>query len=269
MFGLVPRVMWSRLVAPDDRNRIPVQTNCLLLRDGARTVLIETGYGDKWSEKEREIWELERRTVVDALAEVGVQREDITHVIVTHLHFDHAAGMTEGTPGGGLRPTFPRAQMIVQRREWEDALANRSTMTRTYLRSHLDPLVGQVRCVEGESEALPGIVVWPMPGHTWGQQAVRFDDGAGTVCFPGDVMPTANHVGSAFSMAYDMLPHENMLRKEALLARAEAEGWRLVLDHEPGHPVRRVARGPSQPDPSQPARFDLPLAELHAGRGVP
>ena len=257
MFGLVPRVLWSKLVAPDERHRIPVQTNCLLLRDGERTVLVETGYGDKWSDKDRDIWSLERRTVVDALAEVGVEPAQITHVIVTHLHFDHAAALTVLDDDGSLRPTFPNAGIIVQRTEWEDALSNRSTMTRTYLRTHLDPIADRVRCVEGEVEVLPGVTVWPMPGHTWGQQAIRFDDGAGTVCFPGDVMPTANHVGSAFSMAYDMLPHENMLRKLELLRRAEGEGWRIVLDHEPGHPVRKAVR-----DASDPGRFHLAEATL-------
>lgn len=260
MFGVVPRVLWSKLVTPDERHRIPVQTNCLLLRDGRHTVLVEAGYGDKWSDKERDIWDLERRTVVDALAEVGVEPAAVTHVVVTHLHFDHAGGLTHLDDEGGLHPTFPQAEIVVQRQEWEDALANRSTMTRTYLRSHLDPIAERVRCVEGEVEVLPGLTVWPMPGHTWGQQAIRFDDGEGTVCFPGDVLPTAHHVGSAFSMGYDMLPHENMLRKTALLARAEAEAWRLVLDHEPQQPVRCVSR-----DPADPGRFRLSPAALAGG----
>jgi glyoxylase-like metal-dependent hydrolase (beta-lactamase superfamily II) len=94
--------------------------------------------------------------------------------------------------------------------------------------------------VDGEAEALPGIVVWPMAGHTWGQQAIRFEDGAGTVCFAGDVLPTAAHLGPAYNMAYDMLPYTNMQSKAGLLRRAAAEGWRLVLDHEPGWPVVRV-----------------------------
>lgn len=245
MFGLVPKVVWAKLVEPDERNRIPVQTNCLLLRDGVRHVLVEAGFGDKWAGKERDIFALERRTVVDALHEIGVDPGEITHVVVTHLHFDHAGGLTrrgEGATGDPL-PTFPNAEIVVQHREWDDALANRSTMTRTYLRSHLDPIAARVRLVDGPAEPLPGIVVEPMPGHTWGQQSVRFDDGRGTVCFCGDVIPTRHHVGSAYSMGYDMLPYQNMLSKTALLERAEAEGWRLVLDHEPGQPVVRPERG--------------------------
>ncbi len=242
MFGVVPKAIWARMAEPDQANRIPLRTNCVLLDDGSRKVLVETGYGGKWSQKERTIFALEERTILDALAGEGVDPAAIDVVIVTHLHFDHAGGLTHLDAGGTPVSSFPNASIVVRRTEWKDALANKSTMTRTYLRSHLDPVAGQVQLVEDETEVLPGITVWPMPGHTWGQQAVRFDTACGTVCFPGDVMPTANHVGPAFSMGYDMLPHRNMRSKQALLARAEAGGWTVVLDHEPDTPVVRVVR---------------------------
>jgi len=264
MFGLVPRVLWEKLVAVDEQHRIPLQTNCLLLRDGSRTVLIETGYGDKWSDKERAIWDLERRTVVDALAEVGVEPGDIDTVIVTHLHFDHAAGLTRLGADGDPVPTFPNAEIVVNRQEWEDALANRSTMTRTYLESHLKPIADRVRLIDvelapdpqGHAEAIPGVVAMPMPGHTWGQQGLRFADERGTIVFPGDVMPTIHHAPLPYSMAYDMLPYENMLRKRALLESAAGEGWRLAIDHEPGPAVVTVAA-----DPGHGGRFRLTAAE--------
>jgi glyoxylase-like metal-dependent hydrolase (beta-lactamase superfamily II) len=252
MFGVVPKTIWTKLVAPDDLNRIPLQTNCLLLHDGERRVLIETGFGDKWSDKERGFYDLERRTVVDALREVGVEPHDINHVIVTHLHFDHAAGLTRLDRNNQPTPTFPNADVIVQRTEWKDALENRSTMNRTYLRSHLDPINDRMKLLEGEQEAVEGITVWSMPGHTWGQQAVRFADDQGVVCFAGDVLPTVNHVGLPFSLGYDMLPYHNMLSKGRLLQRAMHEQWRLVLDHEPGHAVVRVALDEQRPD-----RFQL------------
>lgn len=241
MFGVVPRVLWSRLVEPDERNRIPLQTNCLLLRNSdGRRVLIETGYGGKWSDKERDIFALEGRTVTDALQEAGVEPDQIDVVIVSHLHFDHAGGLTHLDDAGQPVSTFPRARIVTQQTEWDDALANKSTMTRTYLRTHLDPIADQVELVDGEAEILPGLHVWPMPGHTWGQQAVRFDDEEGTLCFAGDVMPTVNHVGLAANMGYDMLPYQNTLQKRHLLERALVEKWRLVLDHEPGDAVVRV-----------------------------
>lgn len=254
MFGVVPKVLWARSVSPDEQNRIPLQTNCLLLERDGRRVLVETGYGDKWGERERGQFAMERRDVRDALAERGVAPEAIDAVLVTHLHFDHAGGLTT-LRGEEAVPAFPNAELWVQRQEWEDARANKSTMTRTYLRSHLDPIADRVRLLDGEAEPLPGLRVLPVPGHTWGQQAVLFQDDEGTLCFPGDVLPTAAHAGSAYNMAYDMLPYENMRTKEALLARAAKEGWRLVLDHEPGEPVRRVVPHPERPD-----RMTLPPA---------
>jgi glyoxylase-like metal-dependent hydrolase (beta-lactamase superfamily II) len=264
MFGLVPKTLWSKLVAPDELNRIPLQTNCLLLEQGGRRVLVETGFGDKWSDKERAIYDLQRRTVVDALRELDLSPLDIDAVVLTHLHFDHAAAVTSSdTDGTAFCPTFHRAEIIVQRTEWEDALANKSTMSRTYLRSHLDPIADRVRLCDGESEILPGIRVMPMPGHTWGQQAVVIDGDDGIVCFPGDVLPTVNNAHPAFNMAYDMLPHENMLRKRALLSRAFAEKWRLVLDHEPGFPIVRPRLSSSDP-----ARHELEPVESLAHRLV-
>jgi glyoxylase-like metal-dependent hydrolase (beta-lactamase superfamily II) len=239
MFGVVPKAVWSKLVTANRQNLIPLQTNCLLLDDGTTKALIETGYGGKWSEKERGFFEMEERTVLDALAEVDVDPAEIRIVIVTHLHFDHAGGLTHLENGKPVS-SFPNAEIVVQRTEWEDALVNKSTMTKTYLRSHLDPIAGQVRLTTDEAEVRRGLFVWPLAGHTWGHQAARFHDADGVVCFPGDVIPTINHVGPAFNMGYDMLPYENMLSKSRLLARAAADGWRLVIDHEPKHPVVRV-----------------------------
>lgn len=242
MFGVVPKTMWSKLATPDEQNRIPLQTNCLLLENGSSRVLVETGFGGKWTDKERGFYDLERRTVVDALREIGVEPEGIDHVVVTHLHFDHAAGLTRMDGPNGVMPTFPKADVFVQGLEWRDALANKSTMNRTYLKDHLEPVADRVRLIDGEAEILSGLRVWPMPGHTWGQQAVRFEDEHGTVAFAGDVLPTVNHVGLPFSLAYDMEPWTSMRSKRTLYEQAIAGGWRLVLDHEPGHAVFRVER---------------------------
>lgn len=244
MFGVIPKALWSRLTDSDDANRIPMQTNCILLQsDDGQNVLIETGYGNKFGPKDRSIFVLEDRWVGTALAEAGVTREDISAVVVTHLHFDHAGGLTflEGddpTP----RSSFPNATIYVQQQEWDDAVANKSTMTKTYLPDHLHPVQEQFQLLSGTSDVFGGISVRPVPGHTWGQQAVLFEDGNGVICFPGDMMPTQSHVGSAWNMAYDMLPHQNMLTKEALLTEAFESNWRIVIDHEPGHPIVTVGR---------------------------
>jgi glyoxylase-like metal-dependent hydrolase (beta-lactamase superfamily II) len=302
MFGLVPRVVWQRAVAPDERGRIPVQHNCLLLeRSGApadprdnspKLIVIETGTGDKLDTKSRDIFELESRSILDALFEAGCRPEDVGGVVVTHLHFDHAGGLTRlprpgeapdwtgpGSAGEhAVKLTFPNATVHIQEREWSDAFANRSVMTRTYFTDHLDPIRDHVRAVDSprpfitgltpdrdelprlplearETQVLPGITVFLAPGHTWGQQAIKFTDTRGrTVVFVPDVMPTVNHLGAAYSLGYDVEPYTSMITRRWLLEEAAARNWLLVLDHEPGHPFQRVRR-------NERAWYDLVPAE--------
>jgi glyoxylase-like metal-dependent hydrolase (beta-lactamase superfamily II) len=269
MFGVMPRAIWSRNVPVDEQGRIEVAHNCLLLERDDRRIVIEVGSGDKFDAKSRAIFGLSDRNIADAVQETGCGCEQIQHVIVTHLHFDHAGGLTRRPRDGetaGPKLTFPNAQIIVQRQEWEDAIANRSVMTRTYLRDHLDPIREQLRLIDspppfsqgyrperGElperplndrlTNALPGIDVFLVPGHTWGQQAVRFTDDRGrTVVFTPDVLPTVNHVGAAYNMAYDVEPYISTVTRRWFLEAAVEQDWLLVLDHEPGNPCQRVRR---------------------------
>jgi glyoxylase-like metal-dependent hydrolase (beta-lactamase superfamily II) len=167
-------------------------------------------------------------------------------VLLTHLHFDHAGGVTRSGKNDEPIPTFPNARIYVQKTEWEDALANKSTMSKTYLRENLDPIKDQVELIDGEAEPVPGIHVAPAPGHTWGQQMIRFSDKQGVVAFAGDVMPTAAHVGLAYNMGYDVLPYTNMQTKRDYLQQAADEGWRIIPPHEPGEPIRVVETHPKR-----------------------
>lgn len=274
MFGLIPKSMWSRWTEADADNRIALATRSLLVETRDGLVLVEAGCGDKWSEKERATYALARRTAVDALAEIGVDPRAIAHVVLTHLHFDHAAGLTRAGEAG-LERTFPNARVHVQRQEWEDALANRSTMTRTYLRTHLDPIAGDLELHDGACAPLDRIALIPTPGHTWGHQSVVVrardgdgdgdgevdgkvpDDaaaagsiarcaGASAVLFAGDACPTVHHAHPAASLGYDMLAYQSMLTKREILGRAVREGWLVALDHDPTHacarPVEREGR---------------------------
>jgi len=251
MFGLIPRPIWTRAVEPDEKNRIHLQTNCLLLeREGALAV-VEVGIGDKLTDKLRGIFNAERRTIGDALREVDVDPKDIGHVVLTHLHFDHAGGLTT-LDGERAVPVFPNAEVIVQKQEWDDALANRSTMHSTYLRDHLDPVAGQVRTVEGETEILPGVRVRPVPGHTFGQQAVLVETPEGTIAFPGDLLATRHHAPTTWGMAYDVMSYETMVQKGRFLRDAHERGWTIVLDHDPEHAVVKPV-----PNPNREGEFTL------------
>jgi glyoxylase-like metal-dependent hydrolase (beta-lactamase superfamily II) len=301
MFGLIPRVVWSKHVPTDDKGRIEVQHNCLLLErvgpapegtNPPNRILLEVGTGDKLDPKMREVFALEDRSILTALAEVGVEPESIDAAVVSHLHFDHAGGLTrrprpgetpaflftketDGGGGsgqfGGCCLTFPNAKVYVQTREWADALANRSVMTKTYYPDHLTPIADRLVKVDSprpfpigtppdrdESPRTPmdlrtseiaagsNVHVFLTPGHTWGQQATLFHEapsphGKGrTIVFTPDVMPTAAHVGQAYSLAYDVEPYTSMVTRRWLLGEAAARGWVLCLDHEPGHPLFRV-----------------------------
>ena len=279
MFGVIPKVVWNRAAPCDEKNRITVSHNCLLLTpdsDKAGKVLIESGSGDKFDEKNRAIFGLTDRTVETAVIEAGVQPEAVEHAIVTHLHFDHAGGLTRlarageppdwTSPDGAMKVklTFPRATVHAQKREWDDAIANTAVMTRTYFRENLEPLRDVMRTIESprlfamdrtplrdelprtrvaqrETEVIPGIRVFLVPGHTWGQQAIKFTDDRGrTVVFTPDVMPTVNHVGAAYNLGYDVEPYTSMISRHWFLSEAAANDWLLVLDHEAGNPCVRV-----------------------------
>lgn len=286
MFGLIPRSVWSRAITTDDRDRITLTHNCILLESEQpdrelgrpRRVLIEAGTGDKLDPKMRKIFDLEERTVETAVVEAGVDPAEIDAAIITHLHFDHAGGLTrrcragetpDWTAGPGeasgdcpdVRLTFPNARVWTQAREWRDAIANNSVMTRTYYRDHLLPIEPKVRLVESappfapgftpgrdelprlsadlrRTETEPGIWVLLTPGHTWGQQAIGFTDVEGReIVFTPDVMPTAWHLGQAYSLAYDVEPYTSMISRHWFLDAASRYGWTLVLDHDPSTPV--------------------------------
>jgi glyoxylase-like metal-dependent hydrolase (beta-lactamase superfamily II) len=232
MFGVVPKTLWSKLIEPDSRNRIPEACNCVLLeRDGQR-VLIETGFGDGWNEKEVDMFGMNGLTILDALQEKNIEPDSIDTIILSHLHFDHAAGVT----------LLPNARVIVQEQEWEDANNNRSTMSRTYLPKVLDSIRPRVELVDGDTTIFNDIQLTVRKGHTWGLQTIEFQDEYGTVCFCSDVMPTCNHVGLAYSMGYDMLPWDNSQTKEKLLEEACLKEWRMVLYHEPNSPVVTISK---------------------------
>jgi len=232
MFGVVPKALWSRLVKPDEKNRIPEACNCLLLEKEGERILIETGYGDGWNEKEVDMFAMNGTTILDVLNEHSITPDSIDTIILSHLHFDHAAGVT----------LLPNARVIVQKQEWEDANANRSTMSRTYLPSVLDSIRDRLVLVDGNVTVCDDIQLTVRKGHTWGLQSIEFMDSDGTVCFCSDVMPSKNHVGLAYSMGYDMLPWDNAQTKRQLLNDAHDGGWRLVLYHEPDSPIVSVAK---------------------------
>jgi len=234
MFGVIPRPLWTRLQQPDERGRIQLDTNCLLVRTPDELVLIDTGNGPKLTPKEQAIYDLDPGdTLLANLAEKGVRPEEITTVLLTHLHMDHVGGASR-IEGEETVPEFPNARYVVQRVEWEDAVANRSHMRISYRPENLAPLErsGRLELLDGDTEVLPGIRTHVAGGHTRAHQSVFVRSQGETLFYPADLCPTPAHLRPAYNMGYDMMPYESMVAKGEALARAAAEGWLLVFDHE-------------------------------------
>jgi glyoxylase-like metal-dependent hydrolase (beta-lactamase superfamily II) len=241
MHGVVPKTIWSRLVSCDDKNRVTYSTNCLLVEMGGQRILVETGNGDKFPAREKEIYGIDHdRSVAAALRELGVEPESIDWVIMTHLHFDHAGGTT-ARRGSDLVPVFPRARHVVQRREWEAAAHPHERNRASYLDENYAPLAaaGLIHQVEGEAELVPGVRVIPTPGHTPGHQSVLIDGGGSgpesRALFLGDVVPTSVHVRLPFIMAYDLDVEGTLASKKMLYPRAIAERWIVLWGHDRQH----------------------------------
>ena len=246
MFGIIPKPLWSRLAQPDEANRVPLAMTCFLIDSGGRRVLIETGGGraEKYSEKERSIFRFADHWIGDSLEAIGIERESIDVVILTHLHFDHAGGGTMPDERGGYVIAFPRAKYVIQRGEWEDAVGGYAVMTGTYRPENLAPLekAGCLSLVDGQAEIAPGISVHPLPGHTRHQQGVVLKGGDQQVVMPADLMPTAAHVGLRYNMGYDILPYQNMRTKETLLGEVFAGDRHLLLGQDPTNVYWQVER---------------------------
>jgi glyoxylase-like metal-dependent hydrolase (beta-lactamase superfamily II) len=236
MHGVVPKTIWSRLVSCDELNRVEYATNCLLVEGRGQRTLVETGNGDKFPAREREIYGIDHDLSVEKnLRAIGVEPQSIDNVIMTHLHFDHAGGATKRASSGMVEPVFKRARHVIQRGEYEDAAHPHERNRASYLAENFAPLheAGLLRLVDGEAEVAPGVRVLPTPGHTAHHQSVLIDDGHGHhALFFGDVVPTALHVKLPFIMAYDLDVVGTLETKRRLLGRAVEGRWLVIFGHD-------------------------------------
>jgi glyoxylase-like metal-dependent hydrolase (beta-lactamase superfamily II) len=236
MHGVVPKTLWNRLVSCDELNRVEYATNCLLVEGRGKRTLIETGNGDKFSAREKEIYGIDHdQSVEKNLRALGVEPESIDFVVMTHLHFDHSGGTTKRTASGALEPVFKRARHVIQRGEFADATHPHERNRASYLAENFAPLAEAqlLQLVEGETEFAPGVRVVPTPGHTAHHQSVLIDDGHGhKALFLGDVVPTSIHVKLPFIMAYDLDVVGTLESKRRILGRAIEERWLVVFGHD-------------------------------------
>ena len=270
-FGVVPKVMWSRKVAADDKNYVTAGLNSLLVRTGKKTVLVETGMGNKLSDRMIKFYGQPAK-LLENLNTSGVSPEDVDIVINSHLHFDHCGWNTVRDKNGKIVPTFPRAKYYAPEGEWQYARRPSERDVISYLPENYDPLVesGQMTLLKGGEEIIPGISVKTFPGHTAHMQAViiRGDVGKGTTsvvpstpqagrasapegtdsttpktaCYISDLIPTTAHIDLTWGMAFDLYPLQTIESKKQYYARSLPEKWLTVFTHDPKMPWAYVEK---------------------------
>jgi glyoxylase-like metal-dependent hydrolase (beta-lactamase superfamily II) len=241
-FGVVPKIMWSRKVTSDERNYVQAGLNSLLIRTGKQNVLVETGMGNKLSDRMVKFYG-QPAQLLASLAAGGVAPEDIDVVINTHLHFDHC-GWNTVRKDGKIVPTFPRAKYYAPEGEWQYARRPSERDAISYIPENYDPLVqsGQMTLLKGGEEIVPGISVKTFPGHTAHMQAVIVESGGRTACYISDLIPTMAHIDLTWGMAFDLYPLETIESKKQYYARALPEKWLTVFTHDARQPWAYVEK---------------------------
>jgi len=268
MFGVVPKPLWQKRIAPDDRNRIPLALRCLLVEHPDGLVLVDTGIGNKEPDKFRDIYGVENAGVTgptqleDALAQAGYRPDEVRWVVNTHLHFDHAGGNTCGREGGAGAESepvlaFPNATYVVQRGELDFARHANERTRASYFPPNFEPVAaaGRWQLVDGAVDLLPGIQLLPTPGHVPYHQSVLVRDGGETACFLADLAPTAAHVPLPWIMGYDLEPLRTLETKRHLLGEAVAEQWLLLFEHDAEVVAARVVDGARGIEVAEPIRL--------------
>ncbi|HET9066035.1 MAG TPA: MBL fold metallo-hydrolase [Gemmatimonadales bacterium] len=255
MFGVVPKPLWQRRITPDERNRIPLAMRPLLVEHPDGLLLIDSGLGNKESEKFHDIYGVEnagadgRTALEDAIREAGHAPDDIKIVLSTHLHFDHAGGNTyipADDPARRVVPSFPNARYIAHRREFEYATQTNERTAASYLPHNWEVLQerGMLETIDGTAGTIvPGVRMMVTPGHTPWHMVVVIGDGGERLLYPADTVPTAHHLPLPWIMGYDVEPLRTLESKRALYPQAVADGWRVVFEHDADTVGGRLVQG--------------------------
>ena len=239
MFGSVPKNIWSKRIPADSENCIALVCRSLVIRDGKKTFLVDVGNGDKWTDKQREIYAF-KNFPVDTL---GFKASEITDVILTHLHFDHAGGISRQTADGKLELIYPQATIHLQASNLANAKSPTLKERASYFKENWGPCEsGKLNLVNGSVEIYPDIWVHVINGHTAGQQWIEIRGDGRSMVFPSDLIPTAHHLPVPFHMGYDICAGTLLNEKAEFLERAEKGNWIVVFEHDRDTPAATVGR---------------------------
>ena len=244
MFGVVPRNLWQKVAEPDEQNRVRLNMNCLFIETERERILIETGIGEKWSEKQAALYGITReRPFAESLKAItGYAPEDISIVVNTHLHFDHAGGNTRLDEAGRVIASFPNARYFVSRAELLHAERPHERDRASYLSENWRPVeeTGQLELKMDEYEVAPGLRMETIAGHSRTMQCARLNRNDQTLFCFADLVPTRAHVPAAWIMGYDLYPVETLEAKKRLLSQAARENWLCLFYHDAEAPLCRV-----------------------------
>jgi glyoxylase-like metal-dependent hydrolase (beta-lactamase superfamily II) len=249
MFGVVPKALWERRIPADARNRIPMGMRCLLIEHDTGLILIDTGAGNKETDKFYDIYGIENaggedRTALEAgIRAAGHRPEDVSLVINSHLHFDHGGGNTYRDADGSVRLSLPNARYVVQRGEYEFATHTNERTAASYFPHNFVPVyeAGRFDLVEGERQIVPGITVIPTPGHVPFHQGILIESGGERAFYLADLVPTAAHLPLPWIMGYDLEPLVTLETKRRILKRARDEDWLVIFEHDATNAWGRVS----------------------------
>jgi len=259
IFGIVPWTIWSKFILPDEKMRIPLAVRALLIRGNGRTILIDSGPGTKFNEKLTKIYKLsfKHANLLDSLENLGVKPEEVTDIIITHLHFDHAGGLTYRDENNDLKLTFPEAVYHIQKANLDYAQNPLPRDHASYLADTVLPIAGQAKLniIEGEAKLFAEIEVFSSNGHTVGQQGVKVSDGDKTLIHAADTIPTSWHLPVPFMTSYDLYPVTTMKEKTKLLEQAVERGWIIFYEHDPDCIASTVRMGKRHYELSEPIKL--------------
>lgn len=235
MFGVVPKSIWNKLNPADDRNLCTWAMRCLLVESGNRLCLIDTGLGNKQSEKFFSYYEPSGPDLISSLQDAGFSADDITDVFLTHLHFDHCGGAVVRASDGSLKPQFKDATYYSHTDHWHSATHPNAREKASFLRENILPIEesGQLKLLSEPQEILPGFSFIVVNGHTDSMMLPLINQGDNTIVYMADLIPSSAHIPIPYVMAYDMNPLISMEEKEIILDGAANNDWILFFEHDP------------------------------------
>ena len=244
MFGIIPKPLWEKTNPADEANRIKLATRNLLLVSDDKKILIDTGMGNKWSKKLSEIYRIEQDvyTLNSSLAKLSVKPENITDVLLTHLHFDHTGGSTEMIDGK-LVPAFRNAKYYISKKNFDWAMNPLERDKGSYVKDNFLPLFENgVLYFFNDKLFDDEIDLIEVNGHTFGMQLIKISDSANTILFCADLFPFTSHIPLPYVMGYDLQPLLTVEEKKQILPKVVDENWKLCFEHDPFYPFATVEK---------------------------